>query len=160
MPHCNLLRGITQPILRLFYLYVSFAGHAAHVCRGLLLAGGRHAVRHRHRGVHRQHGGRSHLVLVSQPKTNSCRYYRVTQQVSDLGWVDFTLDVPPVLPSCSAHSAYLSSALVDLGRRWNSPNQSHPNQGPRPAVSPCTNILLDLENGTVGEEHANISITI
>ena len=34
-------------------------------------------------------------------------HYRVTQQVSDLGWVDFDLDVPPILRSCSA---YLSPA--------------------------------------------------
>ena len=36
--------------------------------------------------------------------------YRVSQQVSDLGWVDFDLDVPLMLHRCSAHSAYLSSA--------------------------------------------------
>ena len=63
--------------------------------------------------------------------------YRVTLQVSDLGWVDFSLDVPPVFQSCSAYPAYPSSALVDLGRQWNSQNQSQPTQGPKPAASPC-----------------------
>ena len=37
------------------------------------------------------------------------RIYRVIQQVSDLGLVDFDL-VPTILPSCFAHSAYHSSA--------------------------------------------------
>ena len=36
--------------------------------------------------------------------------YRVIQQVSDLGWVDFDLDGQLNLISCSAYSAYLSSA--------------------------------------------------
>ena len=36
--------------------------------------------------------------------------YSVIQQVSDLGWVDVYLDVPVILPSCFAHSAFLSSA--------------------------------------------------
>ena len=26
--------------------------------------------------------------------------YRVSQQVSDLGWIDFDLDVPLIMPSC------------------------------------------------------------
>ena len=38
-----------------------------------------------------------------------CYIHRVIQQVSDLGWVDFVLDVPLILPGCSALSAYLSS---------------------------------------------------
>ena len=34
-------------------------------------------------------------------------YYRVSQQVSDLGWVDFDVGVPLIIPTCFAHSAYL-----------------------------------------------------
>ena len=45
--------------------------------------------------------------------------YWVIQQVSDLGWVDSDLNVPAILPSCFAHSAYLSSAQAELGRQWN-----------------------------------------
>ena len=47
-------------------------------------------------------------------------YYRVSEQVSDLSLVDFDLDVPPILPSCFAYSADLSSAQVKSGRQWNS----------------------------------------
>ena len=57
---------------------------------------------------------------------------RVIQQVSDLGWIDFDLDVPAILPYCFAHSAYLCS----LGRseqtvkqpksKTNQPRLNHP----------------------------------
>ena len=43
--------------------------------------------------------------------------YGVIQQVSDLAWIDFDLDVPVILPSCSAHSANLSSAQEVSGRQ-------------------------------------------
>ena len=33
--------------------------------------------------------------------------YWVTKRVSDLGWVDYDLDVPLILPKYSANSAYL-----------------------------------------------------
>ena len=64
------------------------------------------------------------------------QYYRVTQQILDL--VDFELDVPPILPSFSTYSVYLSPAQAESGRQWNSQNQSQPNPGPRPALSPCS----------------------
>ena len=40
--------------------------------------------------------------------------YRVRHHVSDLGWVD--LDVPLILPSCSASSATFPSAQAESGR--------------------------------------------
>ena len=43
--------------------------------------------------------------------------YTVIQQVSDLGFVDLDLDVPTILPSCFAHSAYLSSVYAEVGRQ-------------------------------------------
>ena len=39
-------------------------------------------------------------------------WYRVIQQVSDLGWVDFDLDAPLIFPS----PLYL--ALISLSRIW------------------------------------------
>ena len=42
--------------------------------------------------------------------------YRVAHHVSDLCWVDFDFDVTLILTSCSAYSAYLSSAQAELGR--------------------------------------------
>ena len=68
----------------------------------------------------------------------STHKYRLSQQVSDRGWVDFDLDVPPILPNCSAYSAYLSPAKAESGRQRNSKNQSKPNPGPTPAGTPCT----------------------
>ena len=43
--------------------------------------------------------------------------YRVAHHVSDLGWVDFDLDVPLYSLTCSAHSASLSSAQAESGRQ-------------------------------------------
>ena len=57
--------------------------------------------------------------------------YRVNYHPADLGWVDFNLDDPPILPSCSAHSAKLSSATAESGRQWNSQNHNQPNLGAR-----------------------------
>ena len=67
--------------------------------------------------------------------------YRVIQQVSDLGWVDFDLDVPIILLSWFAHSAYLSSEVqkAEVGRQWNNQNQVNPTQ------------MRDLLNHTVDE---------
>ena len=64
--------------------------------------------------------------------------YRVSQQVSDLGWVDFDLDVPLIMPSFSASSATFPSAQAESGGQRNSQNQSQPNPGQRPAVSLST----------------------
>ena len=47
--------------------------------------------------------------------------------VMDLCWFDFDFEVPLILPSCSAYSAYRSSAQAESGRKWNSQNQSQPN---------------------------------
>ena len=40
----------------------------------------------------------------------------MAHHVSDVGWVDFDLDVPLILPSSSAYSTHAES-----GRQWNSP---------------------------------------
>ena len=58
----------------------------------------------------------------------------MSHHLADLGWIDFDSAVPSTLPSCSAHSAKLSSAQAELGRQWNSQDQSQPklpNPGPR-----------------------------
>ena len=47
--------------------------------------------------------------------------------LADLGWVDFDLSVPPILPSCPAASAKFPSAQAELGRQWNTQNSSQPN---------------------------------
>ena len=52
----------------------------------------------------------------------------MARHVSDLGWVDFHMDFTLILPSCSAHSAYLTSAQAESCRQWNNQNQSQPNQ--------------------------------
>ena len=53
----------------------------------------------------------SNYKSLCQPRSMyGTNNYRVTHQVSDPGWVDFDLDVQPILPSCSAYSAYLSPA--------------------------------------------------
>ena len=64
--------------------------------------------------------------------------YRVSHQVSELGLVDFDLDVQLILPRCSASSANLPSAQAESGNQWSSQNQSQPNLGPRSDGSPCT----------------------
>ena len=60
--------------------------------------------------------------------------YRVIQQVPDLGWVNFDLDVPLILPRCSAHSAYLSSAQAESGRESINQNPYRLIPGPRPGL--------------------------
>ena len=62
--------------------------------------------------------------------------YRVRHHVSDLGWVD--LDVPLILPSCSASSATFPSAQAESGRPCNIQNQSQPNPGLIRYASPGT----------------------
>ena len=44
----------------------------------------------------------------------------------DLGWFDFNLGVPPILPSCPVLSAQFQSAQAELGRQWTTQNQSQP----------------------------------
>ena len=39
--------------------------------------------------------------------------YRVSHLLVDLGWVDFDLGVPPILPSCPAASAKFPSAQAE-----------------------------------------------
>ena len=39
--------------------------------------------------------------------------YRVFHHLADLGWIDFDLDVPPILLSCPANSAKLSFAQAE-----------------------------------------------
>ena len=48
-------------------------------------------------------------------------------------WVGFDLDVP----RCFANFTNLKSNQAKLGRQWNGQNQIQPNQGPKPAWSPC-----------------------
>ena len=55
------------------------------------------------------HFGTSALLKVCKcnclrDRLNSVKY-RVSQQVSDLGWIDFDVDVLLIVPSCFAHSA-------------------------------------------------------
>ena len=57
--------------------------------------------------------------------------YRVTMQVSDLGWVDLIIIVPLA-------GGLLLSATCFPDKMGNIPNISQPNPGPRPAWSPCT----------------------
>ena len=64
--------------------------------------------------------------------------------VSDMGWVDFDLDVPRILPTYFAHSAYLSSAQAESGRQWNIQHLSQPNLGPRRDGPPCMEVTLTL----------------
>ena len=45
--------------------------------------------------------------FVPLPLQTVCTLYRMNNHITDLGWVDFDLDVPPTLPSCSAHSSKL-----------------------------------------------------
>ena len=47
----------------------------------------------------------------------------MTQQVSDLGWVDYGLGVPLILPNRFAHSAYLPSAEAESAKIKVNPNQ-------------------------------------
>ena len=42
--------------------------------------------------------------------------YRVSHVLVDLGWVDFDIYVPPILPSCPAASAKFPSAQAELSR--------------------------------------------
>ena len=49
------------------------------------------------------------------------------EQSPQQGWVEFDLDVPPILASCSSYSAKLSSAQAESGRQWNSKNKSQTN---------------------------------
>ena len=74
--------------------------------------------------------------------------YRVSQQVSDLGWVNFYLEVPLIFTSCSAHSAHVSSAQAELGRQRNIQNPSQPNPGPRPAGTPFIVTVQSACNGS------------
>ena len=53
----------------------------------------------------------AHLITSSQQKL-----YMVNHHLVDLGWFDFDLDVPPVLTTCSAHSAKIASAQQESGR--------------------------------------------
>ena len=93
--------------------------------------------------------------------------YRETQQVSDLGWVDFDLDVQLILLSCSSHSAYLSPAKARSGKQWNSQNQSQYRPGPRPAAPPCRldhsykpENKITWENGTVSTWECDLSMSL
>ena len=57
--------------------------------------------------------------------------YRVSHQVSDLGWVDLCLR--------SSFGWWAASvATYCQAGWWNIPNPSQPNPGLRPADSPCT----------------------
>ena len=42
-----------------------------------------------------------------------------------------------MLRSCPAHSVKFSSAKAELGRQWNTQNQSQPNPGAREDGTPC-----------------------
>ena len=63
-------------------------------------------------------------------------HYRVTQQVSDLGWVDLDFGCSTILPG----SRQLQKRPTS---RRNSLNISQPNPGPRPAESPCISDAID-----------------
>ena len=54
--------------------------------------------------------------------------YRVNRQVSVLGWVDFDLDVPLILPSCSAHSAHLYQPKQNRADRGTAKIKVNPTQ--------------------------------
>ena len=51
-----------------------------------------------------------------------------SEQVIDLGLVDFDLSVPPFCPSCQATSAKFPLAEAELDRQWNNRNASQQNQ--------------------------------
>ena len=65
------------------------------------------------------------------------RLYRVVHLLANLGWVDFDLGCSTILPSCSASSANFSSVKAEIGRGWNSQNQSRPNPGSPGDGPPC-----------------------
>ena len=50
--------------------------------------------------------------------------YRVAHLLANLVWVDIDFGCPTILPTCSANSANCPSAQAELGRGWNSTNQS------------------------------------
>ena len=80
---------------------------------------------------------RSHTQPCPRQKTDATitpfSPYRVTQKVSDLGWVDSNLRCStPLL------GQYSYSSGPPAGK---SPNLSQPNRGPRPSGSPCTFLL-------------------
>ena len=58
------------------------------------------------------------FTATRQVLNHASREYRVAHRVSDLGWVDFDLDIPLIFPNCYAHSAYLSSAQSETGKQW------------------------------------------
>ena len=77
---------------------------------------------------------------VSLRESNTVLYW-----VTHHFWVDFDLDIPLMLWSCSSdNSIYVSSssAQAESGRLWSSQNQSQPNRGPRRDGPPCT----EMEN--------------
>ena len=49
--------------------------------------------------------------------------YRVRHLLANLGWVDFDLRSPTILPTYSATSANVSLAQTELGGGWNSTNK-------------------------------------
>ena len=57
---------------------------------------------------------REKLAPLSMPRRVEL-LYRVNHHLSDLGWVDFDLDVPHILPSYLTQSAKLSSDLLESG---------------------------------------------
>ena len=71
--------------------------------------------------------------FIKSPPTSTI--YRVNNHLGDLGWVNFDLDVPPILTSCSVHSAKLPSAQAHSGTQWN----SQPNPSTR--GSPCIYVI-------------------
>ena len=48
-------------------------------------------------------GGSADLGDLDEKDRDTKEIYRVSQHISDMGCVDIGLDVPLVLPSCSAH---------------------------------------------------------
>ena len=102
-----------------------------------------------------------HISYGSKMSSNCCTTYRthhrykVTQQVSDLGWVEFYLDVSLILSRRSTHSAQAES-----GRQGNSRNQSQPNPGPRPAVPPCSDELNAIATTCIGYDYKFIKYSI
>ena len=65
--------------------------------------------------------------------------YRVSHLLVDLGWVDFVLDVPAMLPILP-NSDMPKQNLADRGK-YPKPKSTPPNPGPSSDGSPCIIIL-------------------